>query len=401
MAQIPKKPQTSILFFLISLANVLGVLYTTALPSLTDYFHVTKADAQKTISFYLIGCLLAQVAYAPIAKSIGRKSAIYIGCSLALLGSLLCLVSLHINSFSLMLFGRGLTAFGAACGLVLTNTIISDSFPLHEQKKILSYLMSGFAIFPAISITLGGFITEYISWKGCFYFMLLYSLFVSSLCILLPETGKERGSHHLHPIRIAKSYFKQFSEVIPFLYALIVACASIILYVFSAEAPFIAKNQLHIPADRFGLYNLIPNIGLFLGGIASAHLSHRFSSKTLILIGGCCFFLFSIIMWTLFNVGFMNTLTLFGMPMFIFLATPTILSQGQASSLAASEDKVYAASSLYIIQYFWMFLTITILGFFPAQDSSALPIVYSCSGILIIVLWMAVQSLSKRKQSLL
>ena len=355
MEHIAKKPQISILFFLISFANVLGILFTTALPGLADYFQVTKAEAQKTISFYLIGCLLAQIIYGPIAKALGRKPAIYIGCSLTLIGSLLCLISIGIDSFSLLLFGRVLTAFGAACGLVLTNVVISDALSLPEQKKILSYLMSGFAIFPAISVTIGGFITEYMSWKGCFYFMLLYSIFVSGLCILLPETAKEKGFHHLNVIGIAKSYFKQFSQLLPALYAIIVACASIILYAFSAEAPFIAKNQLHMSAGRFGLYNLIPNIGLFLGGIAAAKLTAGFSSKLLILIGGCGFFLFSMIMWTLFEVGFINAITLFGMPLLIFFVTPVILSHGQTSALAASEDKVYASSSLYIYQYCWVF----------------------------------------------
>src|SRR5581483_7016462 len=342
-----KKPSILILIFLRSFGNVLGILYTPALPSLADYFHVTKADAQKTISFYLIGCLLAQIAYTPIAKALGRKPALYAGCALALLGSLLCLFSIHIHSFFLMLLGRGLTAFGASCGVFVTNTLLADSYSLHEQKKILSYLLSSFAILPAISICLGGFITEYVSWQGCFYFMLMYALFVSGMSLLLSETIKEKGSHHLHPIIIIKSYFKQFLKPISGLYAIIAACAAILLYVFSAEAPFIATNKLHIPAHHFGLYNLIPNIGLFLGGIVSAHLNHRFSSKALILAGGCGFFLFSAIMWLFFDVGFVNVLTLFGAPILIFFVTPFIISQSQAASVAASEDKVYASSSLY------------------------------------------------------
>jgi DHA1 family bicyclomycin/chloramphenicol resistance-like MFS transporter len=399
MTQTTKKPQISILFFLFTLANVLGVLYAAALPGLKDYFQVTKAAAQQTGSFYLVGCLLAQVVYAPLAKALGRKPAIYIGCSLALLGSLLCLVAIETQAFSLLLFGRVLTAFGAACGVTLTSILISDSLSLHEQKKILSYLMTSFAIIPAIGVTVGGFITEYISWQGCFYFMLFYSVVVSVLCLWLPETAKDKGSHHLHVMRIAKSYFHQFSQLLPALYALIYASSAIILYAFSMEAPFIAKNQLHMPADRFGLYNLIPNIGLFLGGIASAQLSHRLSSKTLIFLGGCGFFLFSAAMWVFFEMNLINAFTLFGMPLLVFFVTPTILSHGQASSLAASEDKVYASSALYIFQYFSMFLSIIILGLFPAQDASALPIVYSCAGFLILALWAVVQILPKKRHS--
>ncbi len=397
MEHTAKKPRISILFFFVSLANVLGVLFSTALPSLAAYFHISKTEAQKTVSYYLIGALLAQIAYAPVAKAIGRKPAIYLGCSLTVLGIILCLFSINISSFSLMLFGRALTAFGAACGLVLTNVLLADVFSHTEQKKILSYLMTGFAVFPAISMTIGGFITEYISWQACFYFMLFYSLFVGGLCILLPETAKEKGAHHLHVIRIARGYLTQFSHLKAVIYALIVSCASIILYVFAAEAPFLSKELLHLTPDQFGLYNLIPNIGLFVGGIASARLSHRYSSNSFILIAGSGFFVFSALMWACFAWGFVNIFTLFGMPLLIFLVTPILLSQGQVSCLAASEDKVYASSSLYILQYFWMFLSISFLGVFPATSPQALPIVYSCSGFFILILWLAVKGLSKGK----
>ncbi len=393
-----KKPQVSILFFLISFANVLGLLYAAALPDLTTYFQVTKAAAQKTVSFYLLGALLAQIIYAPLAKALGRKPTLYIGCFVALLGSVSCLIAIDIHSFSLLLAGRVVTACGAASGLILTNTILTDAFSVHEQKKYLSYLMSGFAIMPALAVTLGGFITESFSWIGCFYGMLLYTVFVTSLCLFLPETGTETGSHHLHPLKILKAYGRQFSSAQPFLYMLIVACASIIIYVFSAEAPFIATHQLQIPASHYGLYNLIPNIGLFLGGIASAALSHRCSSKTLILMGGGGFFLFASAMWVLFDVGYLNALTLFGIPLLIFLVAPTILSQGQTSCLAGSTDKVYASSALYIFQYFWIFLAVASLGLFPVTDPLSLPIVYSVSGAVILLLWLGVRfSASKRK----
>lgn len=296
-----------------------------------------------------------------------------------------------------MLLGRGLTAFGAACGLVLTNILLADVLSTHEQKKVLSYLMMAFAVFPALAMTIGGFITEYISWQACFYFMLFYALFVSVLCYFLPETARDKGVHHLHLLRIAKAYVKQFSHIKAIGYALIVSCASIILYVFAAEAPFLAEELLHLSPNHFGLYNLIPNIGLFLGGILSARLGHRYSSNTLILIAGAGFFLFSAVMWAFFAEEFINLFTLFGMPLLIFLMTPTLLTQGQVSSIAASEDKVYASSALYILQYFWMFLSISFLGLFPEKSPLSLPVVYAGSGFLIVVLGLLMWTLSKKK----
>ncbi len=387
MEKAQKKPQVSILALLLSFANILGVLYVTALPDLTQYFQVTKAAAQETISYYLAGGVLAQFVYPSVAKALGRKPTIYIGCSLAILGSVLCLIAVEMNSFSLLLFGRALTAFGAACGAILTSIIVTDAFSIAETKKNLSYLMSFFIVLPSLGVVIGGLVTEYLSWQSCFYFMLLYSVFVTGLCILLPETAKEKSVEHLHVARIAKSYFRQFSNPTAVLYGLITACACIILYVFSAEAPFIARNQLNLSPAHFGLYNLIPNFGFFVGGLLSAFLSHKFLSKTLVFFGILGFFLFSGLMWILFDIGFINTLVLFGMPALIFFAASAILPNGQTCALAASEDKPYASSMLYILQYSWIILSICVLRLFPPQNASTLPIVYFCSGVFMIVLW--------------
>jgi DHA1 family bicyclomycin/chloramphenicol resistance-like MFS transporter len=381
-----KKPQVPILFFLLSFPIVLGVLYTAALPLLTNYFQVTKGQGQETVSLYLIGCLLGQFVYATLSNAIGRKPAIYVGCGLSLLGCLLCIISIEMKVFSLLLFGRALTAFGASCGLLLTNTLIADSFSVTESKKILSYLMTGFAIFPAVSIALGGFITEYLAWEDCFYVMLIYAIFITALCILLPETGKERHISHLKITKIVRSYSKQVRNCIAMLYALVVAAAGMFFYVFSAEAPFIAINQLHISPNHFGLYNLIPSVGLLVGGLVAAHTGHKISSKITLLMGSSVFLFFSIIMWFLFGVGFVNILTLFGVPLFIFFVTPAILSNGQALSVAASEDKAYASSTLYIVQYCWMLLSITILSLLKGEKGASLPIVYTISGALMITL---------------
>lgn len=391
MEQAQKKPQSWILVFVLCLANVLGILYVAALPDLTQSLQITKAQAQDTISLYLVGCVAAQFIYPSLSKAIGRKGALYVGCGLAILGSGLCLLSIEIQYFSLLLIGRFLTAFGAGCGAILTSTMVSESYTVSESKKIFSHLIGGFVVIPSIAVTLGGYITQYLSWEKCFYFMFFYSLFVTVLGIFLPETGKEKSLGHLHIVRIAKSYFKELSNVRALLYGLITANAAIILYVFASEAPFIANSRLHISADHFGLFNLIPNFGFFLGGIFSARLSHIFKSNQIVIFASIAFFAFAALMWLLFEINLLNTLILFGLPFFIFAASAFILPNGQVCALATTDDKPYMSSILYIIQYSWVALSVAFLRFFPPADANSLPIIYTVSGVLMIVLWIIVQ----------
>lgn len=398
MEHVRKKPQISILFFLFSFTNILALLYTAALPDLTKYFQITKEQSQQTISLFLLGYALGQLFYAPLSNALGRKPAIYVGGGLAIIGSLVCLLAIEINHFNFLLFGRLVTAFGSSCGLTLTYTLIADSFTHSESRKKLSYLISGFALFPALGIALGGFITEYFSWKGCFYFMVVYSFFVMGLCVFLPETIKEKHLKHLKLSKIAKSYFKQVRHLLFILCSLLMACASLFIYVFSAEAPFIAINKLSISADWFGLYNLIPYIGLFFGGFASAKLSHKISSIKFVLLGGLLFFIPSIIMLSFFEAGYINILTLFGIPLFIFFSAPIIISNCSAIALSVSEDKSYASALMNAIQVFIVFLSVASLRFFSPKDSSILPMVYSISGVLMILLWIVIKNLKVNKK---
>lgn len=284
-------------------------------------------------------------------------------------------------------------AFGAACGVILTSTMVAESFSVKETRQKFSHLMSSFILFPSVGVMIGGFLTRYVSWESCFYFMLLYAIFVIGLCLFLPETGQEKSVSHLHILKIARAYISQFSSGTALLYGLIVACASIFLYVFSAEAPFIAERWLHISPDLFGLYNLIPNLGFFLGGIVSAKLIHKVAAKTLVLMGICSFFLFSGLMLFVFMSGFVNAITLFGMPLFIFMAAAAIMPNAQACALARSEDKPYMSSLLYVMQYFWVALSIIALRFLSPDDASVLPLVYTSSGILMILLWLIVRKI--------
>ena len=84
------EPQFLILLLIASFASVGAVLFTPALPSIRDFFHVSVGESQLTITSYLVGYALGQLPYGPLANRYGRKPALYMGISLSIVGSLLC-----------------------------------------------------------------------------------------------------------------------------------------------------------------------------------------------------------------------------------------------------------------------------------------------------------------------
>ncbi len=399
MAISQKTPQTFILLFLFSFSNFLGLMYSAALPDLTSYFNISEGAAQQTIALYLAGFGLGQLIYGPISLAIGRKKAIYIGCGIATLGSLLCIIAIEENLFVLLLIARLMTALGAACGLSMTFTMINDAFTPVEGRKKISVLLGGFAFFPAIGIYIGGILTEYYSWKACFYFLILYSVFIFALSFFLPETLQERDVGHLNPIRILRTYFSHFKHTLFLFCSLILGVSGGVVYIFAAEAPYIATNDLNISPNLYGLLNLIPFFGLFLGGFFSSHISNKLQPKTLILTGSLIYCGASLLMLIAFGLGLVNPSSLFLFPFVIFFSFPMIFSSSSMLGISLSSQKSYAASLINFLQILIGVLIMEMVFFFPIESAAILPLVYSTVGAVLLVLWTILNFLPAKDES--
>lgn len=69
-----KKPSFFFLFLLISFGSVNAVLFTPALPEISQYFDIKQSVASFTITIFLIGYSFGQLIYGPLANGYGRKS---------------------------------------------------------------------------------------------------------------------------------------------------------------------------------------------------------------------------------------------------------------------------------------------------------------------------------------
>ena len=112
-----------ILTLLISFGSIGAVFFTPGLPEIVQHFHITSGKAELTITWYLIGYSVGQLLYGPMAHTLGGCRTILVGALLALLGSVICIISGIENSFIGLLMGRTIMGAGAGSGLKMTFTI--------------------------------------------------------------------------------------------------------------------------------------------------------------------------------------------------------------------------------------------------------------------------------------
>src|SRR5919106_2213191 len=139
--------------------------------------------------------LLASTAMIPVIGKLGdiygRKWFIISGVAIFLAASALCGAAWGMTE--LILF-RGLQGLGA--GMIFSNifTSVADIFPDPARRaKYQGVFFSVFALTSVIGPTMGGWITDNLSWRWVFYINLplgVFSLF--ALPIVLPQSGQRR-----------------------------------------------------------------------------------------------------------------------------------------------------------------------------------------------------------------
>lgn len=378
-----KLPFTTLLL-LISFASVNAVLITPALPDIANFFQVSYAATQQTVTWFLIGYTLGQLIYGPIANRFGRKPALYVGISIQIASSLLCVVAGYIHLFSLLLIGRFFLAIGSGVGLKMTFTLVNESFSPQKASEKISYLMLAFAITPGLSVALGGVLNHYFGWTSCFYAGSIYGLILLSLATRIPETKKVLDYQAMNLSHLLPAYATQFRNSRLVFGALLMGASTSFVYVFATIAPFIGISTYSMTSSEYGLANLLPPIGLFVGSLVSASLTSRFPLDALIKKGVLINAFGVLLMFATLFLNLSAILVLFVPVIIIYFGICFILANASSLALSCVEDKAHGSAVMSFINMGTATIITLSLGFFPVK-TLLLPLVYALLCVLMYV----------------
>ncbi|HSW71680.1 MAG TPA: MFS transporter [Gammaproteobacteria bacterium] len=363
--------QTKLPFFtlllLISFASVNAVLFTPALPSLAQFFEISEDSAQYTITWFLVGYALGQLVYGPLANRFGRKPALYMGISLQIISSLLCVFSGVIHQYWLLVIARFLLALGSGVGLKMTYTLVSECYEPKIASQKISYLMLAFAITPGLSVALGGILNSYYGWTSCFYAGALYGVTLLFFVSGLPETQKTLNLNALKIKHLLHEYSKQFKSIQLLTSGLLMGCSTSFVYVFAALAPFIAINIFGLSSAEYGLANLLPPLGLILGSIVGAGLSKKYPLGSIIRAGIFIASLGVIIMFIAMILHFPLLVSLFLPMIIIYFGLCFVLANASTLAMSRVTDKAQGSAVMNFINMGLATIVVLSLGLFPIQ----------------------------------
>ncbi|MCE5319244.1 MAG: MFS transporter [Parachlamydia sp.] len=365
-----------LLSIIISFASVLSVLFVPAFPEMAIGMGISSAQVQMTLSIFVVGYAISVLPYGPISNRFGRKPAIYLGASIATCGSLLVLIAGECSLFWLMIIGRFITALGSGVGLKVAFTMVGDVYQKEAATKKLSTLILAFAITPGLGIAIGGFLTQYLGWRSCFYFMAAYCLFVLALSFFLPETAKERDAAALDLRKIKEGLFGTFRNATVITCGLLMGCGASVIYLFAALGPFIGISLLGVSPNEYGLLNFIPPAGMIAGSFLGLFLAGKWEPLKVIALGISVIFIFSSAMLALSLMDTFNIWCLFLPMLFIYLGFSLVYSNASSMALSRAPDKSNASAVMHFCNLGTAVVMLFIVTALPFKQPFILPLVF-------------------------
>ena len=153
----------------VALAAFMEVLDTTIANVSLNYIAgglgVSEDEASWVVTTYLVANAIIVTATSYLANSFGRKTFFLVCLGLFTVSSVLCGMAWNLQA--LLLF-RVLQGFGGGGMVPVAQSILADSFPPAKRGQAFALFGVAVVVAPAVGPTLGGWISDNISWQWCF-----------------------------------------------------------------------------------------------------------------------------------------------------------------------------------------------------------------------------------------
>lgn len=188
-------PRRGLITLSVMLATILYSLDWTiaaiALPHMQGTFSATQDQISWVITSYIVASAVIIPTSGWLSGRFGRKRVFVSAVIGFMAASMLCGAA---DSLAAEVIFRILQGMAGAFLVPISQAIVLDIYPREEHVKAMAFWGSGVVLGPVLGPTIGGFLTEFYSWRWVFYINLpLGIVALLGTIAFLPETAKDRG----------------------------------------------------------------------------------------------------------------------------------------------------------------------------------------------------------------
>ncbi len=357
--------KTALLLSFVSMASASAAIITPAFPMIQKAWGLSNNQLSAMVSIFLLGYLLGQWIYGPLANRFGRIQALKIGFILNVIGLICSYLSAEFNIYSLFLASRLLTALGASAGLVCTFVLLNEYFEPAKSKMLFPFIVLSFTLGIGLSTFLGGLLSQYFSWPVVFIPLLIQGLLSIAVLRIFPETLRQAQPISISHVLSGYGSALRSKKLIS--YAFWVGYVSCFSYGYSTIAPQVTQSWFGLNAGAYGTFSLINMVGMFLGSFIATWLLKHFKSKNIIIFSGIGMMLILLCMSWLHACHHLSVLGFFILAGCLYLISSFIFPAASHVASNAIPNKANASGAMNGINLGLAVLSLTLMGLLPAS----------------------------------
>jgi DHA1 family bicyclomycin/chloramphenicol resistance-like MFS transporter len=341
---IGRRPTLAILIAITMVGQVALNIILPSLAGLTRTFDASYATVTLTLTLFLVGMAVAQLAYGVLSDRYGRRPIVLGGLVVFNIGTLVCLAS---PTIEVLIFGRVVQAVGGCAGMVMGRAMVRDIYDADRAAAMIAYLTMAVVVAPTLAPLIGGYLNVWYGWRASFVFVLIVGLLTTGLALAWAHETLPAARH-----RDIKFFgmFRAFAALLrnPLFngYAFQVGFNTAAYFAFLSGSPRVLIDFMGGSPEQLGVYFVAVSM-LYIGGnFGTARLSRRFGAAnmvttgTLIALSGALALVLVEI-----SVG-LSPLSFFGLMSVIGLGNGFCISAGMAGAISADPSRIGAASGL-------------------------------------------------------
>ncbi|WP_322470415.1 multidrug effflux MFS transporter [Hydrogenophaga sp. SNF1] len=255
-----------VLTLLLGIQPVTTDLYLPALPTLTQGFGASVAQAQFTLTALLLAFGVSQLVWGPLSDRFGRRP-ILIG------GMLLYMAATTGGAFSQsmdqLIAWRTLQGVAMGSAVMCARAIVRDLYAPSEGARVMSKGLTGLGVIACCSAPLGGLLSDHYGWRVA---LLALSVFGAGTLALLvwrfQETVPRRNPDALRPGPLLRNWSHIARNPTFWAWTLLATASYAGLFSYLASSSFVLIGVLGLSKTQYGIVmftmSLVYIVGTFI-----------------------------------------------------------------------------------------------------------------------------------------
>ncbi|MCU1407471.1 MAG: transporter [Glaciihabitans sp.] len=383
------------LVFIISLGMLQAIwpltmdLYLPSFPQVQEGLGTSPALVQFTLTGAFVGMALGQLVAGPLSDAVGRARPLGIALVVYTLATVGCAFA---PSIALLITGRFLQGLGAAACSVIGVAIVRDTVSGPAMLRFIANLSVINGFFVVFSPALGAQLLTVISWRGLFWVLAGYGVFLVVLALLV-FLRSETNPPERRALRQGATVMDDYRILLgPGVFRWIVVAGGIMfagMMTYMASSAFLFQDYYGLTPSQYAIAFGGHGLVMIVGAQVSARLSRRISPHRIVVAGFIALVLSAVALLLSVTLlpaaGFLGFLvpllcftTSFGMIGPALQASalePHGLRAGTAASLLGASNMVFAAFASPVAGLFGFASPVATVVIMLVLESTALVIV--------------------------